>query len=211
MNAEYTGMVMAGYPSKAVLTQSTLDSCESSEEALSEEGSSTSEKVLAPRLVKFLELSQINWEKLANQQEWRTSIQVRGLPPRLSEKASFEAFLERNGLGKDVEKVRVLSKKGARFGVVFLQASSVPAVGKLARLFHGRVFQGSMSQMPVSVCFASQQVRSKCATDASTEPRHVAMSLSTAEAGTGSREMQPGKPATIGCLPAWTELTYCEN
>jgi len=185
-------------------TASTLDLCDS-DATISEEGSSSGEQVPQPRLVKFLELSQINWEKLAKQQEWRTSIQVRGLPPSLSEKVSLKELLVQHSLQDDVLQVTISSGKKARFGVALLQASSVPAVGRLAKFFHGRVF--SMSQMPISVCFASSQPkRSKFATASLTEPRHVAMSLATAQAGTGSPSMELGRPATIGCLLSWTEI-----
>lgn len=105
-----------------------------------------------PKKLSGLELSQLNWGKLAKGQEWRRDLLVRGLPRHLCERGALEAFLAAKGLREFVEKVRVMPGKGLRPGSAVLMATSTGAVAKLAKFFHGAQFSGCRS--PVAVGFA---------------------------------------------------------
>lgn len=176
----------------------------------------TPSKSSKPRFLKGLELDQICWDRFASRQEWRTSLQLRGLPKRLCENNAFEAFLAQQELLRDVAKVKITAKGGPRVGSAILHASSVDGVERLARFFHGCVLPGA--SMPVAVSFANQQVKGKAASKPVklTEPQRVSTDglgfTSSLDAGgslSGLRPRPPpgleayARPATLGCLPAW--------
>lgn len=168
-----------------------------------------------PYVLKGLELNQICWDRFASQKEWRTCLQLRGLPKRLCEKRALQAFLLQHGLMSDVQKVEVRAKIGPRVGSAVLNASSIDGAERLARFFHGRVV--STGAMPVSVSFASEQA---CRTSSKplkiAEPQRIYIDslesnvdLSTNGANPWLEpRLPPGledyaRPATLGCLPAW--------
>jgi len=169
-----------------------------------------------PYVLKGLELNQICWDRFASQKEWRTCLQLRGLPKRLCEKRALQAFLLQHYLMSDVQKVEVRAKIGPRIGSAVLYASSVDGAERLARFFHGRVV--STGSMPVSVSFANDQA---CRTSSKkplklTEPQRIDIdgldsnvNLSTNGADPWLEpRLPPGledyaRPATLGCLPPW--------
>jgi len=169
-----------------------------------------------PYVLKGLELNQICWDRFASQKEWRTCLQLRGLPKRLCEKRALQAFLLQHYLMSDVQKVEVRAKIGPRIGSAVLYASSVDGAERLARFFHGRVV--STGSMPVSVSFANDQA---CRTSSKkplklTEPQRIDIdgldsnvNLSTNGANPWLEpRLPPGledyaRPATLGCLPPW--------
>ncbi|CAE7869629.1 unnamed protein product, partial [Symbiodinium sp. KB8] len=105
-----------------------------------------------PRFLSFSQLSNIDWNRLANSQEWRTVLQLKGLAPKLCRREALEALLEAHGLKADVQKVRTSIKPGGKFGSAVLHATSTEAVSRVCRFFHGRQFAGS--RIPISVSFA---------------------------------------------------------
>jgi len=121
-------------------------------------------KTSKPRYVNSLELSTVNWGQLSKKQEWRTALQLRGLPQKLCEGRALEAVLTSAGLMDLVSEVRVTSGpstglKRTKFGSAVIHAKSVDTVTKLTKFFHGRQFAGS--SLPVAVSFATTQVSSK--------------------------------------------------
>jgi len=136
---------------------------------ISEEECSGS-KISKPRFLNSVTLSQIDWNRLAKMQEWRTEIQLRGLPPALCRQEAMEAFLKNNGMENDVVKVKVSLKANKRHGTAELQATSTEAVGRLSRFFHGRQLPGS--RLPIGVSFSeSKGVKS------SAQPKKAPMKL----------------------------------
>lgn len=104
-----------------------------------------------PRKVPNLLLSELRWQDLANNVEWRTALHLRGLPRSLCGEGAFEAFLHANNLLNLVERTRVLPTRGKQLGCAVIVARSVAEVPKLAKFFHGRQFGASP---PVAVSFA---------------------------------------------------------
>jgi len=136
---------------------------------ISEEECSGS-KISKPRFLNSVTLSQIDWNRLAKMQEWRTEIQLRGLPPALCRQEAMEAFLKKHGMENDVAKVTVSLKANKRHGTAELQATSTEAVGRLSRFFHGRQLPGS--RLPIGVSFSeSKGVKS------SAQPKKAPMKL----------------------------------
>mmetsp|Transcript_37208 Transcript_37208/g.107183 ORF Transcript_37208/g.107183 Transcript_37208/m.107183 type:complete len:260 (+) Transcript_37208:75-854(+) len=136
-------------------SQASSNDLESLDETESEEESarrpSTVPLASGPKFLSGLELSQLNWKRLANGQEWRRDLLLRGLPRALCEKGTLEAFLAAKGLRELVSELRVLPGKGLRPGSATVLAVSGPAVERLARFFHGAQLPGARS--PVAVSF----------------------------------------------------------
>mmetsp|Transcript_55099 Transcript_55099/g.103312 ORF Transcript_55099/g.103312 Transcript_55099/m.103312 type:complete len:246 (-) Transcript_55099:65-802(-) len=163
-----------------------------------------------PRFLDFSELSQIDWNRLAKLQEWRTALQLRGLPPKLCTKGAMEALLEAHGMQGDVAKVKTSLKPGARLGSAVLHANSAVAVRSLCRFFHGRQFAGS--RVPVSVSFADGKTASR-ATVAKlpaklAAPKRVDSEIFAAEGASGFLAPPPGLEdlayaSQISYLPAF--------
>jgi hypothetical protein len=108
-----------------------------------------------PCKVHDLRLSELRWDDLASNREWRTALQLRGLPSAMCETRAIKALLESNGLLDLVESVQATPSRG-KFGHAIVNAKAVTGVGKLARFFHGKRF-GSLVSIPVSVSFATVQ------------------------------------------------------
>merc|ERR1719367_4817 len=111
-----------------------------------------------PRFLNGLELSQLNWETLANGQEWRRDLLLRGLPAHLGEKAALMDFLAAEGFADAVRKVSIVPNKGVarRVGAAVVRAASAEAALKLARAFHGAQLAGPRSPR-AAVSFAAQR------------------------------------------------------
>jgi len=129
-----------------------VDECVSS---ISDEETPSTKTISKPRFLNSVTLSQIDWTRLAKKQEWRTVIQLRAAPRALCRPGAMEALLHANGMGDDVEKVKVSLKSNGQHGSAVLHATSTEAVGKLSRFFHGRQFLGS--RMPIAVSFAESK------------------------------------------------------
>lgn len=127
-------------------------------------------KVSKPRFLNSVTLSQIDWSRLAKMQEWRTEIQLRGVPPSLCKPGAMEAFLKANGMEGDVDKVKVSLKANGRHGNALLQATSTQAVGRLSRFFHGRQLPGS--RLPIAVSFSESK-----AAKSNAKPKKAPMKL----------------------------------
>eukprot|EP00442_Polarella_glacialis_P004759 CAMPEP_0115060826 /NCGR_PEP_ID=MMETSP0227-20121206/7672_1 /TAXON_ID=89957 /ORGANISM="Polarella glacialis, Strain CCMP 1383" /LENGTH=291 /DNA_ID=CAMNT_0002446069 /DNA_START=158 /DNA_END=1033 /DNA_ORIENTATION=- len=146
------------------LQRSDSGSLEESQEAKKLEGTSlkiptASSPTSTPKKVQTFQLSQLNWDQLDKKQEWRTALQLRGLPKRLCDQRAFEALLTSCGLMGSVDKVEVLPpSRGSRVGSAIIHAKYVAEVPKVAKYFHGGMFQGSAS--PVAVSFATDQGQS---------------------------------------------------
>jgi len=146
------------------LQRSDSGSLEESQEAKKLEGTSlkiptASSPTSTPKKVQTFQLSQLNWDQLDKKQEWRTALQLRGLPKRLCDQHAFEALLTSCGLMGSVDKVEVLPpSRGSRVGSAIIHAKYVAEVPKVAKYFHGGMFQGSAS--PVAVSFATDQGQS---------------------------------------------------
>eukprot|EP00931_Biecheleriopsis_adriatica_P073978 TRINITY_DN48171_c0_g1_i1.p1 TRINITY_DN48171_c0_g1~~TRINITY_DN48171_c0_g1_i1.p1 ORF type:complete len:219 (-),score=46.61 TRINITY_DN48171_c0_g1_i1:211-867(-) len=126
-----------------------------------------------PRYVHSLQMSQLNWDKLATQQEWRTTLQLRGLPRKLCEKGMLEALLRSSGLVDSIASIKAKSMQGRGIGSATIRVKSVSEVASVAKFFHGRQFSGSA--MPVSVSFAEESFRARGQgmKVALLEPRHI--------------------------------------
>mmetsp|Transcript_58638 Transcript_58638/g.163618 ORF Transcript_58638/g.163618 Transcript_58638/m.163618 type:complete len:442 (-) Transcript_58638:165-1490(-) len=109
--------------------------------------------VVRPCKVKDIRASELRWDDLAGRREWRTALQLRGLPRALCQRGQLEAFLHCHGLLEKVASVRILPSKG-RLGCAVLKAKSVDDVQTIAKFFHGRQFGFSI---PVAVSFACGQ------------------------------------------------------
>lgn len=110
---------------------------------------------LRPRFLRGedgLGLSQLSWGALESRREWRTELRLRGLPPILRDRRSLKEVIVQLGLQDAVRSVQVPDVVNSRAGWAFLQARSVADVPRIAKAFHGRVFQGS--RMPVAVSFS---------------------------------------------------------
>mmetsp|Transcript_108068 Transcript_108068/g.230753 ORF Transcript_108068/g.230753 Transcript_108068/m.230753 type:complete len:361 (-) Transcript_108068:143-1225(-) len=116
-------------------------------------------KVTRPRKVHDLMMSQLRWEDLASNREWRTALQLRGLPKVMCDTRILKAFLEANGLLDLVASVRVMPTKGKQLGCAIVNAKAVRDVPKLAKFFHGR--QLCSGGMPISVSFAAIQMKDR--------------------------------------------------
>lgn len=139
-------------------TAATLSSLsDNSDEESGEESPSTptTPDCAKPRSILTFELSQLNWQRLTKDQEWRTVLQLRGLPQKMGQPGVLEALLAAKGLAELVEKVKVQQNKKTRFCSALLHARNSEGVAKLAKFFHGRQFQGS--SIPVSASFAVEQ------------------------------------------------------
>jgi len=163
-------------------------------EPISEQGLEASRT--RPRFLHCLELAQVNWARLAKDQEWRRVLKLRGLPSRLCDKYTLQAFLEAHGLSNDVLKVSVSSKDRARMGSAVLQATSGQGVAKLARFFHGRLLPGS--RHPVSVQFANIQEEMQAGGSGLTEPIRVSI-------GSG---VDVAPPPGLECMVGKTQACY---
>lgn len=146
----------------------TADSISSFCSCISEEDCSS--KVSKPRFLNSVTLSQIDWSRLAKMQEWRTEIQLRGVPPSLCKPGAMEAFLKANDMEGDVDKVKVSLKANGRHGNALLQATSTQAVGRLSRFFHGRQLPGS--RLPIAVSFSESK-----AAKSNAKPKKAPMKL----------------------------------
>jgi len=111
-----------------------------------------------PKKVNSLSLSQLNWEDLESDREWRTSLLLRGLPRKLCKIGEMEALLKMHHLWDSVQDVRELPIKGTKLGCVILNAKTVSDVPKIAKFFHGCQLGGST---PVGVSFAPMQAKHK--------------------------------------------------
>jgi len=147
-----------------------------SEEAIPDSSSISEEEVVGskiskPRFLNSVTLSQIDWSRLAKMQEWRTEIQLRGLPSSLCQPGAVEAFLKAHGMEGDVDKVKVSLKASGRQGNAVLQATSTQAVARLSRFFHGRQLPGS--RLPIAVSFSESK-----AAKSNAKPKKAPMKLS---------------------------------
>jgi len=115
--------------------------------------------VARPRKVHDLMMSQLRWEDLASNREWRTALQLRGLPKVMCDTRILKAFLESNGLLDLVASVQVMPTKGKQLGCAIVNAKAVRDVPKLAKFFHGR--QVCSGGMPISVSFAAIQMKDR--------------------------------------------------
>jgi len=110
----------------------------------------------APRKVLPMQFSQINWQDLEGNREWRTVLCLRGLPACLCQDRALEAYLENCGLGQHVDKVKTAQKSannGKKLGCAMVRAVSTEAVKELAKFFHGRQVGNSL----IAVSFAPSQ------------------------------------------------------
>jgi hypothetical protein len=110
----------------------------------------------APRKVLPMQFSQINWQDLEGNREWRTVLCLRGLPACLCQDRALEAYLENCGLGQHVDKVKTAQKSannGKKLGCAMVRAVSTEAVKELAKFFHGRQMGNSL----IAVSFAPSQ------------------------------------------------------
>lgn len=156
-------------------TAATLSSLsDNSDEESGEESPSTptTPDCAKPRSILTFELSQLNWQRLSKDQEWRTVLQLRGLPQKMGQPGVLEALLAAKGLAELVEKVKVQQNKKTRFCSALLHARNSEGVAKLAKFFHGRQFQGS--SIPVSASFAVEQGVSFKGCVATVQETHVA-------------------------------------
>eukprot|EP00930_Biecheleria_cincta_P058395 TRINITY_DN4422_c0_g2_i3.p1 TRINITY_DN4422_c0_g2~~TRINITY_DN4422_c0_g2_i3.p1 ORF type:complete len:260 (+),score=55.03 TRINITY_DN4422_c0_g2_i3:88-780(+) len=124
-----------------------------------------------PRFLHCLELAQVNWSRLAKNQEWRRVLKLRGLPASLCNRHNLQAFLKARGLSNDVLKVSVSCKNVARTGSAVLHVSSGQSVAKVARFFHGCLLPGA--RLPVSVQFATVQEETQTRDGGLAEPLRV--------------------------------------
>jgi len=107
-----------------------------------------------PRYVDQLRLSQVRWEDLANHQERRTVLQLRGLPPRLCQPGALKALMLAQGLLDKVARLSIAPGRLGRPGCAKLYAKGIDEVSVLTKFFHGRQFGGSSL---VAVSFAADQ------------------------------------------------------
>lgn len=162
-------------------------------EPISEQGLEAS-MARRPRFLHCLELAQVNWGRLAKNQEWRRVLKLRGLSSRYCDRRTLQAFLKAHKLSSDVLKVATSCKGGARMGSAVLQVSSGQGVAKLARFFHGRLLPGS--KHPVSVQFANIQEEMQIQDSGLTEPVRVSI-------GSSFVEPPPGLECMAGENQAW--------
>jgi len=108
-----------------------------------------------PQKIMEFRLQEVSWQGLKNKTEWRTSLNLRGLPRKLCDPGALENVMRQNGLMELVSDLRVKPPAaGARLGSAVITACSVDEVPKLAKFFHGRQFGSSA---PVAVSFTSSQ------------------------------------------------------
>jgi hypothetical protein len=140
-----------------------------------------------PRYVNDLRMSQVRWDDLASNREWRTALHLRGLPKIMCEPGVLRSVLQSQGLLDKVESLRVLPTKGKQLCNVLLNAKSVADVPMLAKFFHGRTFGGSM---PVAVSFAAR-------------PARQSEGKKTAAAADGGCLPRPQRSSSIGLSQPW--------
>lgn len=105
-----------------------------------------------PKKVHDLRLTELRWQDISHNLEWRTALHLRGLPRVLCDESAIEALLKAHSLLDAVERIRVQPVRGIKqLGCAVLTAKSVSEVSKLAKFFHGRRFGPSP---PVAVSFA---------------------------------------------------------
>lgn len=155
-----------------------------------------------PRFLHCLELAQINWSRLAKNQEWRRVLKLRCLPSSLCDRHTLQAFLEARGLSNNVLKVSASCKNGARMGSAVLHVSSGQSVAKVARFFHGRLLPGS--RMPVSVQFATVQDEMQAQDGSLAEPLRVSIGSACLAFPPGLEiiEAPPGLEGIVGSATA---------
>lgn len=116
-----------------------------------------------PRKRNDLRLSQISWQDLASGWEWRTTLQLRCLPPPLCSEEALQQMLLRAGLANCVDCIRVFKGEKQRMGSALVNAVDAEGVMKVAKYLHGRHWGRSM---PIAVSFSAQQgaaeVRQAC-------------------------------------------------
>eukprot|EP00438_Fugacium_kawagutii_P019904 Skav227781 [mRNA] locus=scaffold1237:123606:130350:+ [translate_table: standard] len=159
LDVQEQGVDLSFDPIKSLTGSTSPTASTTSEGAIPDSISSVSEedcrgKISKPRFLNSVTLSQIDWSRIAKMQEWRTEIQLRGLPPSLCKAGNMEAFLKANDMEGDVAKVKVTLKANGRHGNAVLEATSTQAVGRLSRFFHGRQLPGS--RLPIAVERLSQ-------------------------------------------------------
>uniref|UniRef100_A0A7S2DZ87 Uncharacterized protein n=1 Tax=Alexandrium andersonii TaxID=327968 RepID=A0A7S2DZ87_9DINO len=153
---------------------------------------STTSRVAGPKFLSGLELSQLNWKKLANGREWRRELLLRGLPQHLCDRSRLEAFLVTKGLRELVTRIRVMPGKGLKPGSAILFAVSVEAVTALSRFFHGAQLPGART--PVAVGFAPGSLTNA---GSRSEPMRVPTSMASSRALPAGVRPPPG-------LECWT-------
>jgi len=142
-----------------------------------------------PRRVCVAELSQINWDDLASGREWRTKLQLRGVPMKMCAPGTLEAYLKQQGLFDTVEELRIVPSASKKWAFIALKVKSVSDVSAIVKLFHGRSFSGSK---PVAVNFMGDRKPNMKHKEASIadfagqemilpEPRRVKVILATTE------------------------------
>lgn len=97
-------------------------------------------------------MSQVRWDDFSGRREWRTALQLRGVPAKLCEPGALEELLKGYGLHASVASVRVVRSKGRGPGCAVIKARSVEDVPALAKFFHGSQFGNSM---PIAVSYAA--------------------------------------------------------
>eukprot|EP00930_Biecheleria_cincta_P058393 TRINITY_DN4422_c0_g2_i1.p1 TRINITY_DN4422_c0_g2~~TRINITY_DN4422_c0_g2_i1.p1 ORF type:complete len:263 (+),score=63.01 TRINITY_DN4422_c0_g2_i1:92-790(+) len=189
-------------PTASTLCTDAEDSCSASS-AASVVSEPVSEQCLEasmaqPRFLHCLELAQVNWSRLAKNQEWRRVLKLRGLPASLCNRHNLQAFLKARGLSNDVLKVSVSCKNAARMGSAVLHVSSGQSVAKVARFFHGRLLPGS--RMPISVEFATVQEETQARDGSLAEPLRVSIGSCclACPPGLESIEAPPGLEGVAG-------------
>jgi hypothetical protein len=157
---------------RTAATLSSLNESSDDESGAESPSTPTTPDCAKPRSILTFELSQLNWQRLSKDQEWRTVLQLRGLPQKMGQPGVLEALLASKGLSELVEKVKVQQNKKTRFCSALLHARNSEGVAKLAKFFHGRQFQGS--SIPVSASFATEQGLSFNGCVATVQETHVA-------------------------------------
>mmetsp|Transcript_97846 Transcript_97846/g.276801 ORF Transcript_97846/g.276801 Transcript_97846/m.276801 type:complete len:208 (+) Transcript_97846:147-770(+) len=124
--------------------------------------------------------SRVCWEVLAQNQEHRTVLCLRGLPREMCNSNVLQGLIDGAGLDAQVRSIRINSSTLKRFGVGIVKASSPSEVAKVARFFHGRTFSRGRrfcGSLPISVSFAAHQA----------EPQRVVYTLAGVQLLGGDR------------------------
>mmetsp|Transcript_51584 Transcript_51584/g.95464 ORF Transcript_51584/g.95464 Transcript_51584/m.95464 type:complete len:240 (-) Transcript_51584:120-839(-) len=108
-----------------------------------------------PTYLNHMDISAIDWDKLAAGHEQRTTLRLRYLPSRLCSVEALRRVLHEVGLDGQVDTIRVFSQE-AGMGVALVNAVDADGVARLTRFFHGRTWGRGP---PVAVAFSVVQGR----------------------------------------------------
>mmetsp|Transcript_6536 Transcript_6536/g.16002 ORF Transcript_6536/g.16002 Transcript_6536/m.16002 type:complete len:239 (-) Transcript_6536:104-820(-) len=108
-----------------------------------------------PTYLNHMDISAVDWEKLATGCEQRTTLRLRYLPRRLCSVEALRRVLHEVGLDSQVDTIRVFTLE-VGMGVALVNAVDASGVARLARFFHGRTWGRGL---PVAVAFSVLQGR----------------------------------------------------